>query len=333
MPNQDGGSPKKSSERWDPNSIGDLTGRQAVVTGANSGLGFFTTVALASAGADVTMACRDPKRAQQALADVQRELQQASTSAGPQPGTVTVQRLDLSDLASVEQFATDITGDLPRIDILVNNAGIMACPRATSAQGFELQMATNHLGHYALTARLWPLLAAAPAARVVSLSSLAARQGKLKAAMTRETLIDPTPYSAWGVYCNTKQATLLFSQELARRAGAAGSSVVSVAAHPGVSNTELFKRQLTDRHLGFAVPVVSVFGSVAFSSAQAGAQPQIRAAADPTLAPGSFVGPTGPGQFRGAPNVIGVFSTGRSEAAAAKLWELSADIVEVTIPV
>jgi NAD(P)-dependent dehydrogenase (short-subunit alcohol dehydrogenase family) len=241
--------------------------------------------------------------------------------------------LDLSDLKSVAQFAGDFANDHQCIDILVNNAGVMACPKATSAQGFELQMATNHLGHYALTAHLWPLLEAASTARVVSLSSLAARQGQLKATMKRDTLVDPNPYSAYGVYCNTKQATLLFSQELNRRASSAGSPVMSLAAHPGVSHTDLFKRQLRERRLGFAVPIVEGVGRIALASAEAGAQPQIRAATDETLAPGSFVGPTGPGQFRGPANVIKLFSTGRDEATAGRLWELSAAIVDVEIPV
>lgn len=308
---------------WTEDDIPDLTGRQAVVTGANSGIGFYTALALAEHGANVVMACRDQKRSQKAFDEVSA----AAT------GIVDMESLDLADLDSVAEFAVDLNDRFDGIDILINNAGVMGGPRRTTAQGFELQMGTNHLGHFALTARLWPLLTAVEDARVVSLSSIAAFRGTLNAQMTRQTLIDPQPYEAFSVYSNTKQATLLFSQELYRRADAAGLSLVSVASHPGVSSTNLFNRQLRERHLGFLVPVADVMGRVAFMSARSGAHPSVRAATDTSVLSGEFVGPTAMRQMRGKPAVIKVYPSGRDLETAARLWQLSEEITDVQFAV
>ncbi len=305
---------------WTEESIGSLRGKRAVVTGANSGIGYYTAKVLAAHGADVVMACRDQQRSQQSF----EEIRETAT------GSVELRALNLADLDSVTSFAEGLTLDFASIDLLVNNAGIMGGPRRSTAQGFELQMGTNHLGHFALTAQLWPLLAAAPSARVVSLSSLAARDGRLSTAMSRETLVDPQPYKAFTVYSNTKQATLLFSQELHRRIEAAGSSagssVASVAAHPGVSSTNLFNRQLRERHLGALVPLVGGIGRLTMSSPRASANSSIRAATDPGVTSGDFVGPGALGQTRGKPEIIKVFPSGRDPETAARLWELSEEI-------
>ncbi|MGA9146068.1 MAG: oxidoreductase [Candidatus Nanopelagicales bacterium] len=308
---------------WNENDIGDLTGTTAVVTGANSGVGFHTALALARHGADVIMACRDEARSQKPFNEV---------SAGA-TGDVELRTLDLADLDSVAQFATSLNTDLDKVDILVNNAGVMGGPRRSTAQGFELQMGTNHLGHFALVAQLWPLLTAATAPRVVSLSSLAARSGSLGADMTRDDLVDPQPYHPFPVYQNTKQATLLFSQELARRATAAKVPLVSVAAHPGVSSTNLFNRQLRERSLGFAVPIVDGFGKIVFQSPKAAANPSIRAATDTKVRTGGFVGPGSLGQIRGSAEIISVFGPGRDPKTAARLWELSEEITETSFPI
>ncbi len=161
---------------------------------------------------------------------------------------------------------------------------------------------------------------------MVSLSSLAARDGRLSSAIARETLVDPQPYSAFTVYSNTKQATLLFSQELHRRIEAAGSPVASVAAHPGVSSTDLFNRQLRERHLGALVPLVGGIGRLTMSSPRASANSSIRAATDPGVTSGDFVGPGALGQTRGKPETIKVFPSGRDPETAARLWELSEEI-------
>ncbi len=301
---------------WNEDDIGDLTGKQAVVTGANSGLGFYTALALAKHGADVVMACRDEKRSEKPFYEVSSEA----------AGTVELRTLDLADLDSVAAFAAGIRNDFSAVDLLVNNAGIMGGPQRTTAQGFELQMGTNHLGHFALTAQLWPLLTAAKAARVVSLSSIAAQNGRLNAAMTRETLVDPQPYSAFEVYSNTKQATLLFSQELARRAQAARRPVVSVAAHPGVSSTNLLNRQLREGHLGFLVPLAGGLGRLAFPAPHTSAHPSIRAATDVSVSTGSLVGPRSVAEIFGKPEVVSLFVSGRDPETAARLWELSEEI-------
>ncbi len=307
--------------KWSVESISDQTGKTAVVTGANSGVGLHTAAALVANGANVIMACRNLARSEEALSQVR--------SAGP--GTAELRELDLADLDSVRTFAQGFSAEFDELDILVNNAGIMGGPRRSTAQGLELQMGTNHLGHFALTAGLWPKLAAAPRARVVALSSLAARGGSLAAGMPAKLLVDPQPYRSMAVYSNSKQANLLFSQELHRRAAAAGESVASIAAHPGVSATNLFSTQLKGGKLGFLVPVADGFGKVVFQSSAAGATPAIRAATDETIASGSFVGPDSFGQSRGAPKVVGLYKTGRDKATAHDLWALSQEITDTTL--
>lgn len=307
---------------WTEDSISDLSGKRAIITGANSGIGYYTALALASHGADVILACRDLERSKKPYQEI-REVAK---------GTVVLRALNLADLDSVAEFAEGVRKDFSSLDLLVNNAGIMGGPQRTTAQGFELQMGTNHLGHFALTSQLWPLLQAAPDARVVSLSSLAARDGRLSPAMTRETLVAPEPYNAYPVYCNTKQATLLFSQELHRRAQAAGSTVSSVASHPGVSSTGLFNRQLRERHLGVLVPVVGTLGRITLPSPRSSANPSIRAATDPEVVSGDFVGPSMLGQIRGKPEVIKLYRSGRDPETAALLWTLSEQITSTPFP-
>ena len=301
---------------WNLADIEDLSGKVAVVTGANSGVGFYTAEALANAGANVIMACRNLPKSQGALAQIEEQ----------SPGRARLVQLDVSDLESVARFADQLRSELGGVDILVNNAGIMGGPRAESAQGFEAQMATNYLGHFALTARLWPLLTAPKTARVVSLSSLAARHGLLRADLTRGELVDPSPYVAFAVYSNTKQAMLLFSQELARRSMLADTGVVSVAAHPGVSSSNLFNRQLQERHLSALVPFADGLAKLTLQSAEAGALPSIRAAADSTIPNGAFVGPSSITQFRGSPRIVPLYGSGRDQPTATRLWVLSEDL-------
>jgi NAD(P)-dependent dehydrogenase (short-subunit alcohol dehydrogenase family) len=305
---------------WGAQDIADMAGKIVVVTGANSGVGLEAARVLAAAGAQVVLACRDAGRAEAARADIAR---------GTPSGSASVATLDLADLDSVAAFAAAFGTDHDRIDVLINNAGVMGGLRGYTAQGFERQMGTNHLGHFALTARLWPLLAAAPAGRVVVVSSLAARSGKLKPAMTREDLVAPHAYAPNQIYANTKQANLLFAQELHRRAQAAGSPVRSIAVHPGVSSTNLLPRQLTDSGLGWLAPVAQLATPVLLQAPGAGALPTVRAAADPDVPSGSFVGPRGLGQLRGRPELIDVYKTGKGEMTAARLWELSEQIVEL----
>jgi protochlorophyllide reductase len=308
-----------SSVSWSTDQIGDCTGQNVVITGANSGVGLEAARELVARGAHVTMGCRSVEKGEQA----------ASSFAGQGPGKATVRELDLARLASVREFAAACTVDGPFTGF-VANAGVMACPFTTSADGFELQMATNHLGHALLSSLLWPALA--PAARVVIISSVAARRGKLSADTSRQDLVAPDPYDRQQVYSNTKQANLLFAQELNRRARSAGSDAVVVAAHPGVSYTELFPRQLRDTGFGWFVPIARPLLHVALQPAKAGAWPTLRALSDPQLHGGELIGPNRFNQVRGKPVVVDVFSTGADVKAAGTLWGLTEEILEVKLP-
>ncbi len=303
--------------------IPDLSRQVFVVTGANSGVGYWTARAIVDHGGHVVMACRDVRRSADALANAQKS----------GPGTAELMQLDLADLVSVAQFATDLVAKFSNVNGLVNNAGVMGGKRRSTAQGFELQMGTNHLGHFALTAQLWPSLAVTAGARVVSLSSLAARGGFLNPEMDENLLIDPRPYSAFPVYSNTKQATLLFSQELHRRTIDVGSNVTSLAAHPGISSTNLFNRQLREWKLNVLTPVATAAGRTAFHSPRAAAQPSLRALTDTAIPGGAFVGPGALGQYRGAPTEVPVYSTATNPATAERLWDLSEQITTVDFPV
>ena len=289
-----------------PISSRDLTAwrdRSVVITGGNSGIGLEAARALQSAGARVVLACRDVTRA-------------AAVANG-----MTVRELDLADLDSVSAFAEATDG----IDALVCNAGVMGGPMLGTTQGHERQMGTNHLGHAALVARLFPQLEQA-GGRLVLVSSIAARGGTLGPDLTVDTLVSPAGYDAMKVYANTKQANLLFAQELHRRIG---DRVPTVAAHPGVSWTNLFVRQLQDEGRGWLVPPAKLLGPVAMQSAKAGAQPTLRALGE---ASGSFVGPKRFNQYRGPAELLDVYSTGSDPATAARLWDVTAQIIGIALP-
>jgi NAD(P)-dependent dehydrogenase (short-subunit alcohol dehydrogenase family) len=305
---------------WDATQVPDQSGKTFVITGANSGVGLEAARLLAARGGNVVLGCRDPQRAESARADV---------AAGAK-GDVSTIALDLADLESVRRCAAELAQQHPRIDALINNAGVMGGARMSTAQGFERQMGTNHLGHFVFTAQLWPSIKAAPAGRVVNVSSLASRGGKLDSDMTRETLVDPKPYRETQVYNNTKQANLLFTAELQRRCDAAGLSVDAIAVHPGVSATKLFGRQVRENKLPFIrvlAPAADVFTRIAFQSSAAGALPTVRGAVDTELPGGSLVGPKFLGGSRGKPEILDMVAPGTDEKTAQRLWELSEEIV------
>jgi NAD(P)-dependent dehydrogenase (short-subunit alcohol dehydrogenase family) len=304
---------------WSTSEIGNLDGRFVVVTGANSGVGLEAAREFAQHGAQVVLACRDVARGQSARSRIQRSIGDADL--------VRVVQLDVSDLDSVRAFAGKLGWD--RLDILVNNAGVMGGAPVRSAQGFDRQVATNHLGPFALTASLWPLLAAAPAGRVVNISSLAARGGTLSGAFGSRSLTDFTPYREMEVYAITKQANLLFTTELAVRAAAAGSAVSAVAAHPGLSSTNLFNRQFVDQGRRVFAKLARPALGLAFQSAHAGALPTLRAATDRSVASGGFVGPRLLGGTRGAPVVTPIFPSGLQPDAASALWSVSEQLTGV----
>ena len=295
---------------WNASQLGSFTARSVVVTGGNSGIGWHAAAAFARAGGSVVLACRNPDKAARAVERIRALAPGADVAAAP---------LDLASLASVAAFADSI--DRP-VDLLVNNAGVMAPPRwRATADGFELQFGTNHLGHFALTGRLLPNLLAAPAARVVTISSLAHRGG------TAGVLFG-NPEQGYGptaAYSESKLANLLFGLELQRRA--TGSTLTSTVAHPGVSATNLF---LSTDGLG-ANPLLrglgTVFGRVVFQSAAAGANPTLYAAT--AAPPGSYSGPQWLGESRGPVGPARIVPPGDDLSLAAQLWDLSTELTGV----
>jgi NAD(P)-dependent dehydrogenase (short-subunit alcohol dehydrogenase family) len=285
-----------------PADLPDLTGKVAVVTGANSGIGFHTAKHLAAHGARVVLACRNEQAATEAAARI--------------PGESSVERLDLSSLASVREFAARWAGPL---DLLVNNAGVMRPPHhRTTEDGHELMFGTNHLGHVALTGLLLPALLAAPAPRVVTVASIAHHRGD-----DRVLAANPADgYQPERYYGNSKLANLLFALELHRRATASGSRLVSVAAHPGVSATNLVGSPDGMGANWFVHHVVGPYlMPLIFQSAAAGANPTLYAA---TLAePGSYTGPQRRGESRGPIGPARLSSHASDPELAAKLWTLS----------
>jgi len=300
---------------WTADQIADQTGRTAVVTGANSGLGLVTARELARSGATVVLACRNLEKGEQALAEVRAV---ARPAAQPR-----LEALDLSALSSVADFAARLSEQQTSLDLLVNNAGVMAPPRRLTADGFESQFGTNHLGHFALTGRLLELLEGAPAPRVVTLSSLAHRMGTLKFAdLQREH-----GYNNWMAYGQSKLANLMFAIELGRRAAAAGSPLESMAAHPGYSATNL----QTAGPSRFYEKWFGVVGNLLFAqSAERGALPTLYAATVPDLPSGTFVGPDGIGESRGDPRIVSGAGKAYDETAATRLWEVSVQLTGVS---
>jgi NAD(P)-dependent dehydrogenase (short-subunit alcohol dehydrogenase family) len=284
-------------------------GTTAVVTGATGGLGYETALALAKAGAEVILTGRDDRKGQSAIEKIGREVIGAKTS---------YERLDLANLASVADFAKQMQAR-PSLDLLINNAGVMALPRRqTTVDGFEMQFGTNHLGHFALTARLMPLLRQASAPRVVSLSSLAHRT----AYIDFDDLQGARVYSPWKAYGQSKLACLMFALELQRRSDAAGWKLISIAAHPGFARTNLFAGGP-----GGLVSLASDFAAPFFGhSAADGARPILFAATSPLAKPGAYYGPGGFSELRGAPATALVMPRARDAAAAARLWDVSAKL-------
>ena len=289
---------------WSARDLPDLTGRRAVVTGATSGLGLETVRVLAAHGAHVVLTGRDEERTDQAVRRVR---------AAVPGGSLEPARLDLADLASVRAFAA-AAGDQP-LDLLVNNAGVMALPsREVTLDGFERQVGTNHLGHFALTGLLLPALLSRPGARVVTVSSIVHWIG----VMTVDDLLSEARYDPWQAYARSKLANLLFVRELDRRVRAAGGDLVSVAAHPGYTRTRLVANGPAQGHplLGAAFRAATV---VVGQSTRTGALPQLRASGDHTVAGGDYVGPRLLG-WRGLPVHASRAAAARDDRSQAALW-------------
>ena len=305
------------SGRWDVSSVPDLAGKTYVVTGANSGIGLETVVALARRGARVIMACRNAQKAEAARADAARR-------AGA--GEVRVMVLDLASLASVKSFAEAFASEHGRLDALINNAGLMAIPQTKTADGFEMQLGTNHLGHFALTGRLMGRLVESGPARVVSVASQAHRMGKIDF----EDLMSERRYDRWVAYGQSKLANLLFTFELGRRAAKKGLPVSSMAAHPGYTATELQGKGADmggSRLEGFVMTALG--NKLLAQSPEMGALPTLRAALDPEAESGDYYGPRGLMEISGYPVKVGCTASARDEETARKLWERSVEITGV----
>jgi NAD(P)-dependent dehydrogenase (short-subunit alcohol dehydrogenase family) len=299
-------------EKWTARQIPDQSGRTAVVTGANSGLGLAAATELARAGADVVLACRDTGKGERAAQGIRDEVAGAS---------VAVEGLDLASLASVAAFAERFREERDGLDLLVNNAGVMAPPRRETADGFELQFGTNHLGHFALTGLLLERLEGREDARVVTVSSTAHKFGRISFG----NLQGERRYFRWTAYGQSKLANVLFALELERRLRAAGSTVKSLAAHPGYAATNLQSAAppLFDR----AVMVLT--NRLIAQSAEMGALPLLYAATRPSLDGGLFIGPDGFEEQRGHPKVVRPVRAGRDEATAKRLWSVSEELTGI----
>jgi NAD(P)-dependent dehydrogenase (short-subunit alcohol dehydrogenase family) len=298
--------------KWTAADIPDHGGRIAVVTGANSGLGLIDSRELARAGARVVMACRNTQKGEDAARGIRGDFPSAD---------VDVVGLDLADLASVRVFAARIEGEYDRIDLLINNAGLMAPPRRLTKDGFESQFGTNHLGHFALTGLLLGRLLAAAEPRLVTESSGAHRIGRINF----DDLQGERRYIRWLAYGQSKLANLMFAFELQRRATEAGTSLKSMAAHPGYART----------NLQFAAPPVyerammAVTNLLIAQSAEMGALPTLYAATVPDLPGGSFIGPDGLVEQRGHPRVVTAAGKAYDQAAWRRLWEISEELTGV----
>ncbi|WP_231595111.1 oxidoreductase [Salinibacterium sp. SWN1162] len=289
---------------WTEANLGDLTGKVAIVTGANSGLGLETSRALLKAGAHVVMTMRSEAKAASTAAALTAELDGASLET---------MLLDLADLESVRRFSEMFHGKHSRLDLLINNAGIMMTDAQLTIDGFESQLGTNHLGHFALTGHLLDLIRATPGARVVSLSSVAHRWGFMEFGDLMFLNGSYTPRAAYG---RSKLANLLFAYELQRLFDTAGVDAISVAAHPGTAGTGLADHLFNRWYLRPLKPLVFL----GIQTPKQGARPSLRAATDPLAKGGDFFGPGGRKEYRGAPVLVESNAASHSEVDARKLW-------------
>ncbi|MEA2422219.1 MAG: hypothetical protein QOF55_1318 [Thermoleophilaceae bacterium] len=299
---------------WTAADIPDQDGREAVVTGANSGLGLQIALELARNGARVVLACRDTAKGDAAAERIR--------SSVPDAG-LEVARLDLADLASVRDFAASYDRGL---DLLVNNAGVMALPRRTTKDGFEMQLGTNHLGHFALTGLLLPALLAKPSARVVTMSSGAHQMGRIRF----DNLQGERHYQRWLAYGQSKLANLLFAFELSRRAALRDLDITSVAAHPGYAATNLQLQAGRMENSGLKQRVWGLANRVLAQSDAQGALPALYAATMPDVIGGEYFGPDGHTGTRGYPTRAGTTKAARDGELASRLWSVSEELTGVT---
>lgn len=302
---------------WSTNDIPDLSGKTAAITGVTGGLGMNAAIELGRHGASLLVTARDDAKAAQAVARIAKEA----------PGTkVEVVELDLADLTQTKKAAAGLVDTVQHLDILINNAGVMATPKRLTVDGFELQMGTNHLGHFAWTATLWPLLKRSNT-RVVSVASLAHATVRGIDLRSLTTPGSPRRYRRWQSYGESKLANLLFAFELDRRAKAAGLGAVSIAAHPGLAATNLTAAGPTLG--GNSLPAMGMHQIVRIvgQPAAMGAWPLLMAATDSGLSGGEYIGPSRLRQTRGGPRLVGASGTARDAQLADILWTASESAV------
>lgn len=298
-------------------AMGSQTGRTFLVTGANSGLGFETARALARSGAEVVLACRNQQKGDEALTRIRAESSEAKVSLLP---------LDLADLRSVREAAARFAAEHELLDGLVNNAGLMALPFTKTEDGFEMQMGTNHLGHFALTGLLLPSLEKAKAPRVVTVTSLYHKRGKVDLS---DLFFEKRRYDKWVAYAQSKLANLLFAFELQRRASKKKLALLSLGAHPGYSATELQGKGPKAEGSSFLEGVMKIANAVMAQSQERGALPQLRALTDPAAQGGELYGPSGFQEVWGDAVRVQAVAAAHDEAVARGLWERSIELTKV----
>ena len=307
-----------AAAKWTAQQIPSQVGKTALVTGANSGIGYQAALELARHGAYVLMGCRNAAKGQAALERLQREAPGASAE---------VVELDMASRASIRAFASAFAARGVPLDVLINNAGVMALPkRELTADGFERQVGTNHLGHFALTGLLMPQLLGAAAPRVVTVASLAHRDGKIDF----ENLQSERGYKPWGAYGTSKLANILFAKELDRRARVAHSRLLSLAVHPGVSTTSIFVNGPGENNL--KAIAVKLLAPVMMQKDDAGALPTLYAATSPDAHGGEYIGPDGFQELKGSPVVVQPRPQALDVAVGERLWTVSEELTGVVYP-
>jgi NAD(P)-dependent dehydrogenase (short-subunit alcohol dehydrogenase family) len=309
---------QRVAERWTEADVGDQSGRVAVVTGGNSGIGFETARMLAACGMTVVLACRDLAKADQAAAQI----------AAGAPSAVATVRLDLASLASVRKAAAELTERYPRLDLLINNAGVMTPPYGRTEDGFEMQIGTNHLGHFAFTGLVLDLLLEVPGSRVVTVSSLGHWAGRINFG----DLQSERRYRRLRAYAQSKLANLLFTYELQRRLAAAGAPTIALAAHPGGARTHLGRHVPGMRQLMPTAHLTAISGRVV-QNAQMGALPVLRAATDPAASGGQYYGPDRVPGLTGHPVLARSSHRAGDVVVQRQLWAESERLTGVRYPV
>lgn len=309
------------AKKWTQDNMPSQSGKTIIVTGANSGIGFLTAKELAAKGAKIIMACRSIDKAEKAAQEIRNTLPNADVS---------VTQLDIANLASVRSFADNIAAEHTQIDTLINNAGVMGFPtRTETADGFEAQFGTNHLGHFALTGLLLPLLQQAAEARIVTVASVAHKNTD---GLNFEDLnFDSSEYKAFDAYAKSKLANLLFMYELDRRLKSAGSSLISAASHPGYSATNITS-SANPNDSAIKNFLIGLGNQLMAMPAWKGALPSLYVATMPDVKGGDYIGADGPLQFWGWPGRVKAKETAHDAQAAQQLWQASEHLTGVEYP-